>query len=61
MFWIIEKLKHEALCREKMLGTTPPTEWEGSLKTWDMKEREAIASLREASKILENHIKNKNK
>jgi len=34
MKWIIEKLKHERIHRNRMLGTTPPTGWEGSQETW---------------------------
>ncbi|MFW5873023.1 MAG: hypothetical protein ACOCVN_03455 [bacterium] len=35
-----------------MLGTTPPTHWEGSQETWDAKERKMIKDLGSAVEIL---------
>ncbi len=52
MKWIIEKLRHERIHRNKMLGTTPPTSWEGSQETWDLKEQDAIRDLIRSEKIL---------
>ena len=59
MFWIIEKLIHEADWRENMIGTTPPTTWKESLEDWNTKEQKAIEDLRAASKILKEHIPSK--
>ena len=52
MKWIIEKLKREREHRTKMLGTTPPTGWEGSQEAWDLKEKDAIKDLLSAEKKL---------
>jgi len=52
MKWIIENLKRERIHRNKMLGTTPPTQWNGSQKSWDLKEQEAIKDLISAEEIL---------
>ena len=52
MKWLIEKLEREVTHKIRMLGTTPPTSFKGSQKTWDLKEKDAIGDLKKAIKIL---------
>ena len=52
MNWLIERLNSEIEHRTEMLSTTPPTSFEGSQKTWDLKEKDAIDDLKKAVEIL---------
>ena len=58
MKWIIDKLTHEINSIYGMLGTTPPTSWEGTQEQWDIKEQQKAKDLLYARKILKKHLKN---
>lgn len=52
---IINNLKNDADHKERMIGTTAPTQWleKRTQEDWDKKEQYKIKQLRRAARILE--------